>query len=393
MSRNGSGTYTRAVSNYAYNTVIDQAQVNSEMDDIATALTNSLAKDGQTVPTANLPMGGYKLTGLGAGAANGNSLRYEQLFTTSAVTLLGAMDWVKGADIASASTINLTAATGNGVHVTGTTAITAVTLGSGMWRLVVFDGILTLTHHATNNNLPGGANITTAAGDRALYWGDGTTAYCMAYIKASGKATVNPAVGDITGLGSNVATALAVAVGTDGAFVVKGGALGTPSSGNVANCTGFGAVQIVEALPITAVTTCSTQIPLDDTIPQNTEGDEVITVTITPTSASNRLRIEFDAPVVANGANNVSFAVALFQDSTANALAAGAQGSAPGGTANQLRLTHEMAAGTTSATTFKIRCGPCSATSLVLNAGVGGAGTRVFGGVAAVRLRVSELKA
>ena len=227
------------MSNYVYNTVIDQAAVNSEMDDIATALTNSLAKDGQTVPTANLPMGGYKLTGLAAGSAAGNSLRYEQLFTTSAVALLGAMDWVKGADIASASTINLTTATGNGVHVTGTTAITAVTIGSGMWRLVVFDGILTLTHHATTNNLPGGANITTAAGDRALYWGDGTTAYCMAYIKASGKATVNPAVGDITGLGSNVATALAVAVGTDGAFVVKGGALGTPASGNLANCTGY----------------------------------------------------------------------------------------------------------------------------------------------------------
>lgn len=186
MPRNGSGTYSRAVSNYVYNTVIDQAQVNSEMDDIATALTASLAKDGQTVPTANLPMGGYKLTGLGAGAGAGQSLRYEQLFTTGAVALLGALDMVKGADIASASTINLTTATGNGVHVTGTTQIDAVTLGSGMWRLVVFDGILTLAHHSTNNNLPGGANITTAAGDRALYWADGTTVYCVAYFPAAG---------------------------------------------------------------------------------------------------------------------------------------------------------------------------------------------------------------
>jgi len=201
------------------------------------------------------------------------------------------------------------------------------------------------------------------------------------------------AVGGITGLGTGVGTALAVNVGSAGAPVVNGGALGTPSSGNLANCTGAGVtVQVAEATPVTVATTCSTQIPLDDTIPQNTEGDEVITVAITPTSATNRLRIEFDAPVVANGANNVSFAVALFQDTTANALAAGAQGASPGGTANQLRLTHEMAAGTTSATTFKIRCGPCSATSLVLNAGTGGAGTRVFGGVAAIRLRVTEIK-
>ncbi len=239
MPRNGSGAYSRAVSAYVYNTIISQTDVNAEMDDIATALTASLAKDGQTTPTANLPMGGFKLTGLAAGSAAGNSLRYEQLFTTGAVQLLGAMDWVKGANIASATTINLTTATGNAVHVTGTTQIDAVTLGSGMWRMVIFDGILTLAHSATNNNLPGGANITTAANDRALYWSDGTIVYCAAYNKASGKATVAPAVGDVTGYGTGVATALAVNVGSAGAPVVNGGALGTPASGNLANCTGF----------------------------------------------------------------------------------------------------------------------------------------------------------
>lgn len=102
----------------------------------------------------------------------------------------GAVDWFLGANIASAATINLTTATGNGVHVTGGVAITAVTLGSGMWRLVIFDAALTLTHHATNNNLPGGANIVTAAGDRALYWSDGATVYCVAYIPASGSPAV-----------------------------------------------------------------------------------------------------------------------------------------------------------------------------------------------------------
>lgn len=74
MARNGSGTYSRAVSAYVYNTVIDQAAVNSEMDDIATALTGSLAKDGQTVPTANIPLGGYRLTGVGAATATTDAL-------------------------------------------------------------------------------------------------------------------------------------------------------------------------------------------------------------------------------------------------------------------------------------------------------------------------------
>ena len=96
-----------------------------------------------------------------------------------------------GTSIASAGTINLTTATGNTVHVTGTTSITTVTLGAGMIRDVIFDGSLTLTHHATNNNLPGGANITTAVNDRARYIGDGTTVYCVNYQKADGTAVAS----------------------------------------------------------------------------------------------------------------------------------------------------------------------------------------------------------
>jgi hypothetical protein len=102
-------------------------------------------------------------------------------------------DFATGANIASAGTINLDTATGGRVHVTGTTGINTVTLTRGP-RTVIFDGILTLTHHATNNNLPGAANITTAAGDRAVYESDGTTVYCIAYIRAAdGVVTLNAA--------------------------------------------------------------------------------------------------------------------------------------------------------------------------------------------------------
>lgn len=95
------------------------------------------------------------------------------------------VDFLAGTTIASAATINLSAATGNRVHVSGTTPITAVTLALGP-RTVIFDDALTLTHHATNNNLPGAANITTAAGDRATYESDGTTVYCTSYVRANG---------------------------------------------------------------------------------------------------------------------------------------------------------------------------------------------------------------
>lgn len=221
-------------------TVISSTTFNALTADLATGLSTCLLKDGTQTVTGNIPMSSFKFTGLAAGSAAGNSLRYEQLFTTSAVQMLGSMEWVKGADIASATTTNLTTATGNAVHVTGTTTITAVTLGTGMWRLVIFDGALTLTHHATNNNLPGAANITTAAGDRAYYWSDGTTVYCTDYVRATSALPVNFSMSPITAtLGGNVSlnntgtffTGPTIAQGTVGTWFVSGSVSLTDTAG------------------------------------------------------------------------------------------------------------------------------------------------------------------
>lgn len=92
---------------------------------------------------------------------------------------------VKGADIASASTTNLETATGELVDVTGTTAITAITLSEGHRRVVRFTGILTLTHGASLVLL-GAANILTAAGDVAVFEGYAAGVVRMAaFAKAS----------------------------------------------------------------------------------------------------------------------------------------------------------------------------------------------------------------
>lgn len=70
MARDGStGTYSRAVPPYVFDTIIDETAVNSEMDDIAAALTQSVSKDGQTTMTGNLKMGGNKLTNAGDASA------------------------------------------------------------------------------------------------------------------------------------------------------------------------------------------------------------------------------------------------------------------------------------------------------------------------------------
>ncbi|GMV70094.1 MAG: hypothetical protein AMXMBFR76_25330 [Pseudomonadota bacterium] len=87
---------------------------------------------------------------------------------------LNTLGFKKGADITAAATTDLGTATGNTVdvtHSTGTTAITSLggaSLQAGTeieTRFVISDGTLTLTHHATNLYLAGGANITLANGD------------------------------------------------------------------------------------------------------------------------------------------------------------------------------------------------------------------------------------
>ncbi len=60
-------------------TTITSSWANNTLSDIATGLSTCLLKDGTQNPTANLPMAGFKLTGLGAGSAAGDSVRWEQL--------------------------------------------------------------------------------------------------------------------------------------------------------------------------------------------------------------------------------------------------------------------------------------------------------------------------
>jgi hypothetical protein len=75
----------------------------------------------------------------------------------------------KAANISSAATTDIGAAAGRVVDVTGTATITSLgTVSEGVWRIVRFTGACTLTHNATSLILPGGANITAAAGDCAI---------------------------------------------------------------------------------------------------------------------------------------------------------------------------------------------------------------------------------
>ena len=319
MARNGSGSYSLPEAALTNGTTADATVVQSNFDDIATALTGSLAKDGQTVPTANLPMGGYKHTGVADGSARTQYATLGQLqdgapfyaaaggtadaitltiapaitayaigqtfwiktgagANTGAVTLninglgAGAIKWpddtalvagdlpasamievtcqavtpvfhlmsgvrvggllksggtmtgtlamsgaainqAKGADIASATTTDIGAATGNYLDVTGTTTITGLgTVQAGTQRKVRFTGALTLTHNGTSLILPGAANITTASGDVADFVSLGSGNWrCTAYTR-SASIPAAPMVGD-SGSGGTAGLAPAPAAG------------------------------------------------------------------------------------------------------------------------------------------------------------------------------------
>jgi hypothetical protein len=134
-----------------------------------------------------------------------------------------------------------------------------------------------------------------------------------------------------------------------------------------------------------AVDSGTTAIPVDDTIPQSSEGDEYLTLAITPKSASNLLIIDINCQAEMTASAN--WVCALFQDATAGALAV-VKGSIAANGAATVNLRHVMVSGTTSATTFKQRMGPGSGT-LTMN----GANTsRLFGGVAASSMTIMEIK-
>ena len=441
MPRNGSGTYTSPSGTFnpaVVNAPATAADFNTLRADYETAISNSIATNGETTVVANLPMAGFRHTGVGnasartmyssaaqiqdsgltyvidTGAAdvyvmtlvpaiaayavgqlfgtkivnanltttptlavngltagtitypNGSALRAGDLpnnahvlFKVAAVTtgtptwhlmtiavpplssgggnLTGALNEAKGADIASATTTDIGAATGNYLHITGTTTITGLgTIQAGTRRRVVFDGALLLTHNATSLILLTGANITTVAGDSAEFESEGSGNWRMtAYARKSG-----------------------ASVG---------------SGQTVSSETG-------------AVATGTTPLPWDDTIPQNTEGDQYLSLAITPISATSTLVID----VLVNMASSASdiMSAALFQDSTAGALAVGVSHDFSANLNNQVAIRHVMTSGTTSATTFKVRVGTNGAGTTTFN---GSSGGRKFGGVMASSIVIREV--
>jgi hypothetical protein len=133
---------------------------------------------------------------------------------------------------------------------------------------------------------------------------------------------------------------------------------------------------------------CPTPIPLDDTIPQNTEGTQVLTKSITPSSGANLLDIQsgIHAATPASAENVTS---SIFRDSTASAIASNASTTGAANYMTTIPVETAVLAGSTSSTTFNLRIGGGS-TTINFN---GAAGGRRLGGSIASHMTITEIAA
>ena len=195
-----------------------------------------------------------------------------------------------------------------------------------------------------------GAKITVAAGaavfcsypaGKSLYLDSSSNAIGLGTPAAFTATNVTglPISTGVSGLGTGVATALAVNTGSTGAFVVNGGALGTPSGGTVTNLTGTASININGTVGATTATTGAFT---------TVSASGVITSTLTTGTAP------FTIASTTQVANlNAATAGTATSATTATNLAGGALGSIP----------YQNAAGTTLFVTGNITTTPQFVTS------------------------------
>ncbi len=156
---------------------------------------------------------------------------------------------------------------------------------------------------------------------------------------------------------------------------------------NVAGTVGWaftGLLQIASSSTTARISTSGgSAIPNDDTIPQITEGTQILTLAFTPKSSSSNLLIFFSTSGTPTASTPAI--VSLFVDSTANALAAQYIGLRSSSNSNSGILLYVTPSASTTSRTYQIRVG---GGSYQVNSG---SGSRKFGGVASTYLVVAEV--
>jgi len=149
----------------------------------------------------------------------------------------------------------------------------------------------------------------------------------------------------------------------------------------------FGLTRQFVSTQDSAVATGTTTFPEDDTIPQNTEGDEYMTLSITPKSATSKLLIT--AQVFGSVSTGTRWGIGLFKDSDADALSFASAFVKDATSMSTCYIEHSLTSGSTSAQTFKIRAGSIqTAATFTFN---GQSGARRFGGTILSSIHINEI--
>lgn len=339
----------------------------------------------------DIQMNGYKILNLGDGTADTDAANMRQLNETT--TAANAAVASTAADVTTCTT-------------KASEASTSAT-ESENWATKT-DGIVESTDYSSKAFAIGGTGVTDTAGrGAAKEWAtkaedstvDGTEYSAKHY---AAKASASAEAASTSAASVNIVSPTAskhgallyqndaddgydalTAQGTSGQVLTSSGADAAPSWQDAA---GGATLQIVSASTATNGSTTAT-FPQDDTIPQNTEGAEVLTVSITPISATSTLVIEGTVDLVSCDAARTCIS-ALFVDSTADAIAVSTL-YVDGSVFESANVRHVLASGSTNARTYKLRIGPNAGTLYWME---NVASSRLFGGAAKIRLTVTEIE-
>jgi hypothetical protein len=271
MSFNGSGTFliNTAGQPVVSGTVISSTAFNALTADLATGLSTCLTKDGQTTPTANIPMGNNKLTGLAVGTDATDASTLAQVQST-VVKLIGSVSgtntitgsltpalaayaagqmfyFVAAGDNTGAVTLNVNSLGAKNVTKNGTTALSAGDIKSGQTVAVIYDGTRfqvigtggltgTTDNDKTTLGINAGDSITSGAYNTALGYDAGTALTTGGTSTAVGAFAVKSATtaNHNTGVGYNAILYPTGASNTAlGSFAMQG-ASGSTAAENVA---------------------------------------------------------------------------------------------------------------------------------------------------------------
>ncbi len=253
------GSFSPAISGQA----ATPADWNTMLAAIAAGLSTMICKDGQSTVAADIPFAGFRLKGVGAG-----------ILTTDAANV-GQLQDGSGTYAADTGTADVYA-------IAPSPAISAYAVGQ-LFRWKVLHTNVTTTPTLAVNGLTAGT----------IVWPDGTALVASALPAGAEVQTVvsNVTTGTPTHQLVTVATPYRTALPNGTTATTQAQADNSTKVATDAYVDRVGVQQVV-VTQTGAVASGTTVIPYDDTIPQNTEGDEYITRSITPKSATSKLVID-----------------------------------------------------------------------------------------------------